>query len=261
VSDSEAVRVYVLSGADATTALDWLHVHKDLQGVMEEDQAITVWLAGELPQLPFAELSVRELLVDETQPPVTGLEHDAAILVAEDLLVRPPWVERPEGFAGIELIVPRGNAFGSGEHASTQAALCVLHAVWDAPASLADIGTGSGILALYARVRGCPTLQACDIEGPAVVAAQELLPGAAVHLGGPDTLQPADCVVANMTATELHATLPEILGLWTGRSALVLSGMRGPEVEGILQRLPAAPDLRVVHEPFTAIALRGRTTS
>ena len=124
MNDPAAVRVYVLTGADAAMALDWLHVHADLQGVMEEDLAITVWLAGELPTLPFADLAVRELPVDATQPPVTGLEQDTAILVAGDLLVRPPWVERPAGFAGIELLVPRGNAFGSGEHASTQAALC-----------------------------------------------------------------------------------------------------------------------------------------
>jgi hypothetical protein len=258
VNDPAAVRVYVLTGADAAMALDWLHVHADLQGVMEEDLAITVWLAGELPTLPFADLAVRELPVDATQPPVTGLEQDTAILVAGDLLVRPPWVERPAGFAGIELLVPRGNAFGSGEHASTQAALCALHAVWDAPASLADVGTGSGILALYAQVRGCGDVQACDIEEPAVAAARELLPAARVHLGGPETLARADCVVANMTAAELHATLPVILDRWTGRGALVLSGMREGEVAGIVARLPAAPDEVVVRAPFTALALRRR---
>ncbi len=253
-----ACRVYQLTGADAADALDWLHVHGDVQGALEEDHAITVWLAAELPTLPFPDLQVHEVQIAAADQHVTGLEHDTAIAVAPDLLVRPPWVERPAAFTGIELVVPRGNAFGSGEHASTQAALCCLHAVWDAPASFADVGTGSGILALYALVRGCGNLQACDIEEPAVVAARDLLPGAVVHLGGPETLAAADCLVANMTGAELQATLADILARWTGRSALVLSGMREPEVEGILARLPAAPDLVLVREPFTAIALRRR---
>lgn len=255
-----ACRVYRLVGPEAADALDWLHVHGDVQGALEEDHAITVWLAGELPTLPFPGLQVHEVQIAAADQHVTGLEHDTVILVAPDLLVRPPWVERPVAFTGIELVVPRGNAFGSGEHASTQAALCCLHAVWDAPASFADVGTGSGILALYALVRGCRDLQACDIEEPAVVAARDLLPGASVHLGGPETLAAADCVVANMTGAELQATLATILAGWTGRSALVLSGMRGHEVEGILARLPAAPDLVEVREPFTAIALRRRPT-
>lgn len=255
---SDPVRVYRLEGPAAAEALDWLHVHAEVQGALEEDTSITVWLAGELPALPFPGLVVQECAVAASDQLITGLEHDTAIEVAPDLLVRPPWVERPAGFAGIELVVPRGAAFGSGEHASTQAALCCLHAVWAAPASFADIGTGSGILALYAQVRGCGDVQACDIEAPAVAAARELLPAARIHLGGPETLASADCVVANMTAAELHATLPVILDLWSGRGALVLSGMREGEVDSIVARLPAAPDQVVVRAPFTALALHRR---
>lgn len=254
---SAAPRVFRIAGAAAAEALDWLHVHAEVQGAMEEDDAVTVWLDGDLPELPFAGLAVAELAVPEG-PAVTGLENDAPILVAPDLLVRPPWVDRPAGFTGVELVVPRGNAFGSGEHASTQAALCCLHAVWDAPASFADVGTGSGILALYAHARGCAALQACDVEPEAVAAARDLLPGAHIRLGGPEGLGPADLVVANLTAAELHAALPAVLSLWTGRSPLVLSGMRDGEVAGVVARLPRAPDDVVVRAPFTALALRGR---
>jgi ribosomal protein L11 methyltransferase len=170
--------------------------------------------------------------------------------------VRPPWVARPAGFHGVELVVPRGSAFGSGEHASTQAALRCLHTQWDAPASVADVGTGSGILALYASVRGCPDVQACDIEAPAVAAARELLPAARVHLGGPETFAPADCVIANLTAAELHAALPAVLRCWTRRGALVLGGMRASEVEGILERVALPPCDVEVREAFTALAFR-----
>jgi ribosomal protein L11 methylase PrmA len=250
-------RAFELRGAAAADALDWLHVHASVLGAVEGDDAITVWLAGELPALPFAGLAVREIAVRPEDLTITGLEHDAPILVAADLMVRPPWVERPEGFAGVELVVPRGAAFGSGEHASTRAALRCLHRSWDAPASLADVGTGSGILALYAAVRGCGGLQACDIDAPSVAAARELLPQARVALGGPELLQPADAVVANMTADELHASLPALLGLWRRTHVFVLGGLRSHEVEPMVARLAMRPVHRETVEAFTSLAFTG----
>jgi ribosomal protein L11 methylase PrmA len=254
---SARLRSYELAGPAAAVALDWLHVHCELQGVHERDDgAVQVWLHGALPALPHADLTVRELPVHAADFEVTGLEGDRPILVADDLLVRPPWVERPADFRGVELVVPRGSAFGSGEHASTQAALRCLHRGWDAPASFADVGTGSGILALYAAARGCANLQACDIEGPAVVAAQALLPQATVRLGGAELLAPADCVVANLTAAELHAALPAVLACWRRTSSLVLGGMRAHEVEGVLARLDVEPVYRETIGAFTAVVLR-----
>jgi hypothetical protein len=253
MSDS-VVRAFRLAGPDAEVALDWLHVHAELQGVLEADDHVVVWLAEALPALPFADLLVTELAVDPAAAAITGLEQDRAIVVADDLLVRPPWIERPSGFAGIELVVPRGAAFGSGEHASTQAALRVLHRVWNDPPSVADVGTGSGILLLYASVRGCAELQGCDIDGPSVAAARELLPQAVLTLGGPATLTPAACVIANMTGSELTAAMAEILRLWDRRGPLVLSGMRRHEVEPVtaLVGLPPCDELQVLE--FTARA-------
>lgn len=258
MSDTPAVRAFELRGAAIAEALDWLHVHADLQGVVEGEHVITVWLDGELPRPPMPGVAVREIHVAAADLAMTGLEHDAPILVAPDLLVRPPWVERPDGFAGVELLVPRGGAFGSGEHGSTQAALRCLHAVWDAPTSFGDVGTGSGILALYAAVRGCARLEACDIDAASVQAARELLPRANVHLGGPERMAACDGVVANMTGSELRAAMPAILRLWTGRNALVLSGLRADEVDGVAALVP----LPVAHTEtvgaFTSVGYRAR---
>lgn len=257
MSGAPSVRAFELRGAAVAEALDWLHVHADLQGVVEGEDVITVWLEGALPHPPQPGVVVRELLVSAADSAMTGLEHDAPILVATDLLVRPPWVARPEAFTGIELIVPRGGAFGSGEHGSTQAALRCLHGVWDAPASFGDVGTGSGILALYAAARGCARLEACDIDVASVQAARELLPHAKVHLGGPESMAACDGVVANMTAAELRTAMPAILRLWTRRNALVLSGLRADEVDGLLALVP----LRVAHREtvgaFTSVGYRG----
>jgi ribosomal protein L11 methylase PrmA len=250
------LRAFEIRGAASAEALDWLHVHAEVQGALEEEDRVTVWLAGELPALPQPALAVREIAITAADWQITGLEHDRAILVAADLLVRPPWVERPEGHRGIELVVPRGNAFGSGEHASTRAALRCLHRLWDSPPSFGDVGTGSGILALYARVRGCERIEACDLEAPAVAAARELLPGARVHLGGPELMAPVDALVANMTAAELEQALPAMLERWTARSALVLGGLKAHEVEAFAARIPAARACSETVDAFTALGFR-----
>lgn len=255
-----STRAFVLRGPQLEDALDWLHVHADLHGVLEQDDALTVWLVGELPRPPIENLTIEELAIDAADTAITGLEHDTAILVAPDLLVRPPWVERPAGFAGVELVVPRGGAFGSGEHDSTQAALRCLHAVWDAPASFADVGTGSGILLLYAQQRGSRTLVGCDIDAASVAAARELLPEAVLHLGGPEGLPRCDGVVANMTGSELTAAMPAILRCWTGRHALVLSGLRAHEVDAVTALVPAWIAHREVVGTFTSVAFPGERT-
>ena len=156
MSEALPYRAYALHGPDQDQALAWLYVHGDVHGVLEEESALVIWTPGALPPLPAdLQVTATERVVHAEDFTVTGLENDAAILVTADLMVRPPWVARPLGFTGIELIVPRGGAFGSGEHDSTKAALVVMHRGWSSPASMADVGTGSGILALYAQVRGC----------------------------------------------------------------------------------------------------------
>jgi hypothetical protein len=251
------VRAFRLRGEHAAAALDWLHVHADLHGVLEDDDGITVWLDGALPPLPHARVAVEELPVDPRAAAITGLEHDAAIHVADDLLVRPPWVERPSAFRGIELVVPRGAAFGSGEHGSTQAALRCLHALWDAPPTFGDAGTGSGILALYAHARGCRAIAACDVDPACVAAARELVPGAVVHAGDASTLPAVAGLVANMTAAELTASMPQLLRAWQRSHALVLSGLRAGEVDAVaaLVALPVAQ--RETVGAFTALGYRG----
>lgn len=250
-------RCYELRGADAAAALDWLHVHADVLGVHEADDALVVWLAAALPRLPFAAVDGREIAIDPAAAAITGLEQDAAIAVAPDLLVRPPWVARPAAFTGIELVVPRGGAFGSGEHASTQAALRCLHAMWDEPPSFGDVGTGSGILALYAAVRGCRAVVACDIDAASVAAARELLPGADVRLGGAEAMPSVAGMVANMTGDELRAAMPAMLAAWRGTHALVLSGLRAHEVAPVAALVPRPVALRCTQDAFTALAYRG----
>jgi SAM-dependent methyltransferase len=254
---SAALRCYRLRGGAVEQALDLLHVHADVAGVLEGEGEATVWLHDAMPDLGVAGLAVEELHDERMHAAASGLEQDRVIVVAPDLVVRPPWVAPLEGFRGVELVVPRADAFGSGEHGSTRAALLNLHALWDSRArSLADIGTGSGILAAYGAARGCPVVRGCDIDPVAVQRARELLPDAHMVVGGADALPgSADSVVANMTGTELTGSLDAILAGWNGSGILVLSGMRAHEVGPIVARLPALPVRTVEVDGYHSVAL------
>lgn len=255
-----------LSGEASLAALDLLYVHAEVLGIEERDDGYEVWLAGVVPfaVTALAGVVLAPLPVTPDLFLHTGREHDAPILVAADLCVRPPWVPTPAGFTGVDLVVPRGFAFGSGEHGSTRAALAALHGAWPSAsvASLVDVGTGSGILAAYGRARGVPVLTACDIEFDAVRAARELIPGLGVVCGGPETLATkAEIVVANMTSAELEATFPALLRLRARDGLLVLSGLRVGAPEHAMRARAAAAGLastgqRAECEGFVALGFR-----
>ena len=140
------MRRFLLAGGTPAleAALDRFLVRTTVLGVKEREGEIEVCnVEGLEVVLPLPGVEVPELPVGEE--PATGLERDAPVLVSDRILVRPPWVARPVGFSGIEPVVPRGMAFGSGEHGSTRAALLAMDALWKGTeAPLADIGRARG---------------------------------------------------------------------------------------------------------------------
>ncbi|MBV9618408.1 MAG: 50S ribosomal protein L11 methyltransferase [Verrucomicrobia bacterium] len=69
------------------------------------------------------------------------------------------------------LNIPAGAAFGTGEHATTAMSLRLLEELtrdWSQGWSLVDLGTGSGILALAARLHGAKRVIAIDSDPIAI---------------------------------------------------------------------------------------------
>lgn len=259
------MRRVLLSGENAAIAayLDVLHCCCDVHGVREDDGLAEVFFEGDLPPLGGHRVRAQDLPPDVAGDRRTGLEHDVAILVSERIVVRPPWVESPAGFSGIQIVVPRGMAFGSGEHGSTQAALLALDALMPSPPARAlDVGTGSGVLARFLQLRGAGSVCACDVEEPAVIAARALLVDADVRLGGPDRFanDRFDLVVANLDARQLAAAWDELLARVAPGGALVVSGLRLGEQDAFEARMSVEPSVRRERLGYLAlgwISLRG----
>jgi ribosomal protein L11 methyltransferase len=161
--------------------------------------------------------------------------------------VRPSWIEAPPPEGSVEVVLDPGMAFGTGSHPTT--ALC-LAALSDAllvrpGASVLDVGTGSGLLAIAAKKLGAARVAANDEDPVAVDVARENAQknGVALEL----TLSPAadipgrfDVVVANILANVLVDLAPSLAGKLGPGGVLFLSGILGSQEEEVRRAYLAA---------------------
>jgi ribosomal protein L11 methyltransferase len=150
--------------------------------------------------------------------------HYHALTIGSFLVV-PAW-EEPDVEAGqFVLRLDPGMAFGTGVHASTQLMLCAVERVVANGFVVADVGTGSGILAIAAALRGAEHVDAVDLEAVAIESTRHdsALNGVErrIHArqGSVELLQAGgyDIVLANIIA-------PVIAGMIAGLRALLAPG-------------------------------------
>ncbi len=172
----------------------------------------------------------------------------AAIKVRDKLVVAGTERER----AGLEkahpgravLVIPAGMAFGTGDHATTATCLRFLADVSEKlagqPWEMLDLGAGSGILALAARVLGARRAEAGDFDPHAVRTARENvrlnhLTGVVVKKADVRTWTPPrtwEVVAANLFSDLLQEVAPKIATAITPGGWLVFSGiLRTQEAE------------------------------
>jgi ribosomal protein L11 methylase PrmA len=125
-------------------------------------------------------------------------------------------------------------AFGTGHHPTT--VLCI-EALDEAlaleiPDSLLDVGTGSGVLALTALMKGIPRAVGLDIDSEALKAAaanarlNNLADRLQLVLGAPDAVKGVwSLVVANVLAAPLIEMAPVLVRRMGHHGRLILSGI------------------------------------
>lgn len=161
------------------------------------------------------------------------------------VVVTPPWdpaADTRDADGALTVVILPSMGFGTGHHATTRLCVAALQQLDLAGASVLDIGTGSGVLAITAKRLGASTVLGIDDDPDAIAAARDSLalnPGIDVTLGIVDLrkapLRAADVVTANLTGGLLVATAPLLQQL--GRR-LILSGFLTHERHDVLAAFP-----------------------
>lgn len=110
-----------------------------------------------------------------------------------------------------------GMAFGTGTHPTTRLSLQALEIVMQGGESILDVGTGSGVLSIAAKLMGAGEINAFDVDEIAVRSAEKnikLNPAAKdIHVAANDLLkgihQQVDIVVANILAEIIIPLVPQ----------------------------------------------------
>jgi ribosomal protein L11 methyltransferase len=128
---------------------------------------------GELPSFPPGSAEVGGVLVQVSGEPVADdwaerwKQFHEPVLVGDRVYVRPPWADARPGT--LDIVVDPGQAFGTGAHATTRLSLELLLEL-PAGGSFADLGCGSGVLAIAAARLGFGPVVAVDNEEAALEA-------------------------------------------------------------------------------------------
>jgi len=172
------------------------------------------------------------------------------------LFLRPSWIDAVPPPGAAEVVLDPGMAFGTGTHATTSLCLSAIEAFLSRRpgASVLDVGTGSGLLAIAARKLGAGRVAANDNDPVAVAVAAENAErnGAVLELtGDPPSAIPGsfDLVVANILANVLVELAPDLARRAAPGGEVVLAGVLVPqetEVAGafLAQGLVALPGER-----------------
>ena len=156
--------------------------------------------------------------------------------VSPRITVTPTWHVPPRLAAGVLVTIDPGMAFGTARHASTRCALRLIDGAIRPGAQIADVGTGSGILAIAAAKLGAARVSAVDGDPFACAAARDNVEANAVH----DIVEireqqvssawlaashPLDGIAANIESGVLTRLLPGFAAALAPGGWLIVAGL------------------------------------
>ncbi len=162
--------------------------------------------------------------------------------------VAPPWAA-DDGLRasapGPVIVIQPSMGFGTGHHASTRLCLDLLQRVPLTGARVLDVGTGSGVLALAARLLGAAEARGVDIDADAMANARENLELNPAVSGvafdqldlagvGRDLVEGFDVVLANLTGAMLQREVETLGALAAPHAHLIVSGFQAEEAGAVL---------------------------
>ena len=218
-----------------TTVKAYFSSADDMDARLAEISAFLEDLAAVNPGLSIAQPSVT--MVKSEDWSTSWKANFKPLRIGRRLLIVPSWEQAEAGPDDIVLSLDPGMAFGTGGHETTRLCLEQLEKVLLCrpsahPASVLDLGTGSGILAMAAARLGAGSVCAVDIDPEAVEVAREnmAINGLAERIecstAPLETLDGTfDVILANILAEELVRLAPKLTSRLACGGVLILSGI------------------------------------
>lgn len=210
-----------------------------LLGIAEQDGTTTIYLAQRSPGLG----------IDGRWEHIADRDWNAAWkagfepVVVGRVAVVAPWHDPPA--ADITLVIEPAQAFGTGHHETTTACLAALQDNDLDGATVFDVGTGTGVLALAARALGAARVLAVDTDPLAVAAARDNARrnGLAIEVaeGSADAGDARfDVVVANIDTATVTALATDLVAALAPGGRFIGSGVSNERADEARAALTSA---------------------
>ena len=207
-----------------------------------------------LAELVVKTLSDRWTVTAESVAAETGLdawrEHAQVWRAGSNIVIVPPWIDAPPDVTADDLVllIDPGHAFGSASHETTRLCLEAVAEFVTPGAVVADIGCGSGILAIAAVRLGAREAIATDVSPDAIIATIEnarrndVADVVDVSTATIVELDSAtyDLVLANISAATLCSMAQGLVQITKPDGVLVLSGLLAEQTETVAAALNQA---------------------
>ena len=186
----------------------------------------------------FAELSIDANItvsgVNEEDWANSWKEYYKPIKIGEKIVIVPAWEKYDQQDGEIIVRMDPGMAFGTGTHETTRLVIKLLEKYITSGMRVADVGCGSGILAICASKLGAAECKAYDIDPVAVKVANENIKDSGLDnvtcevsdlLRQVDKSEPYDVICANIVADIIIRMMPDVGALMNESSVILASGI------------------------------------
>ena len=162
--------------------------------------------------------------------------------VTDKIAVVPSWLNYEPKENEIMIILDPGCAFGTGTHQTTQLCMKALEKYLKQGDSIADIGTGSGILSILAMKLGAKSAYGCDIDKTVIDVAKENAKVNEVNctfeLNTADKLiEKYDFVCANILHNVLYEIMGDLKNIMKDDGKMSLSGILNEKKDVVLEAI------------------------
>ena len=162
--------------------------------------------------------------------------------ITDKITVVPSWIEYSPKPDEIIITLDPGCAFGTGTHQTKQLCMKALEKYMNPQDKVADIGTGSGILAILAMKLGASEAYGCDIDDTVIEVCYQNAKVNNVEckfeLNTADKLnEKYDFICANILHNVLAEIMPDLKKLMKDNAKLALSGILDEKKDVVLDAI------------------------